>query len=79
MVTNYMEVIFPAAVALLVQFVKQNSFFDNEWKTLALVVVLSLVGAFGYTELVSAGYWQSFTGILVMAGAIYTYIIARFE
>ena len=72
-----MEILFPVAVSLLAQWLKK--FSPNEWATLGIVAVLSLVAAGVYTYLESSGYWQAFLNILVVAGAIYTYIIKRFE
>lgn len=73
-----MEILFPAAVALAVQVIK-NYFGTSEYKTLAVVFVLSLVAAIIYTTLVAAGYWTAVLNIMTVAGAIYTYILARFE
>lgn len=72
-----MEIIVGALVSLITQVLKQYS--SSTYLTMGIVLVLSLIGAGVYTALVSAGYWQSFANILVLAGAIYTFIIARFE
>lgn len=72
-----MEIVVGAAVSLLTQFLKQYS--SNTYLTLGIVLILSLIGAGIYTFLVSAGYWQTFANVLVLAGAFYTFIIARFE
>ncbi len=73
-----MEIIFSAGTALLVQWIKKN-FKTSEYQTLGVVLAVSIIAAALYTALVATGYWESFVGILVSAGAIYTYIIARFE
>lgn len=62
----------------LVQWLK-NRYQLGEYPTLALVAAVSLVGAFAYSSMVQFGVWESFLGILSMAGAIYTFIFARFE
>ena len=72
-----MEIIIPAAVALLAQYLK--SYVNNQYATLGIVLVLSLIAAVVYVNLVDAGYWTSVLNILAYAGAIYTFIIARFE
>lgn len=66
-----------AVVSLIVQVLKKYV-ASSEYLTLAAVLVISLLAAAGYTFLVSAGYWQTFAGVLVTAGAFYTYILARF-
>ena len=66
------------AVSLLVQWLKKQ-FGTDEYKTLGVVLVVSLLGAWGYTYLVTAGYWESVLAILLTAGSFYTYIIARFK
>lgn len=74
----YMELILGSAVSLLVQWLKKK-FGTSEWKTLGVLLVVSLVAAFAYTYLVTAGYWQTVAEILVLAGAFYTFVIARFK
>lgn len=66
------------AVSLLVQWLK-TVFGTNEYKTLGVLAVVCLLAAWGYTWLVSAGYWQSVAAILVLAGAFYTFVIQRFK
>ena len=51
----------------------------NELGTLGLVAFIAFVGACIYTALEWFGFWQSFVGILMVAGTIYTYLIQRFE
>lgn len=72
-----MIIIFSVVVSILAQVLKKYS--PNQWATLAIVAVLSIVGAGIYTALVSADLWQSALVVLVQAGAIYTFVIQRFE
>lgn len=72
-----MEIIFGAAVAGIVQFLKQYS--PNPYATLGILLGVSIVAAIIYTQLVAMGYWQSVVGILTIAAAIYTLFIQRFE
>ena len=65
-------------VSLLVQWLKSMTNL-GEYKTLGVVLLVSLLGAWGYTFLVAAGYWQSVLAVLLTAGSFYTYIIARFQ
>lgn len=75
--TYSMDIIFSAVVSLLVQVLKK--YMPNEYFVLGLVAVLSIVAAGAYTALVSADLWQSALHILTISGAIYTFIIQRFE
>jgi hypothetical protein len=40
---------------------------------------LALAAAGLYTVLVSVGYWETVANILIIAGALYAYVIERFE
>jgi hypothetical protein len=73
-----MLIIIGSAVSLLVQWLKEQ-FGTQEYKTLGVLIVVSLVAAFIYTYLVAAGYWQTVAQVLVVAGAFYTFVIARFQ
>lgn len=73
-----MEIIVGAAVSLFVEWLKSKMNL-GEYKTLAAVLLVSLVAAAVYTYLVTAGYWQTVANVLVLAGAFYTFIIARFK
>jgi hypothetical protein len=73
-----MEYIIGIAVSLLVQWVKSNTNLGG-WKTIGVLLVVSLFGALIYTYLVHLGLWSSVANILVTAGAFYTFIIQRFE
>lgn len=71
-------IIIGAFVSLLVQWLKSVTNL-GEYKTLAVVLLVSLVAAGVYTALVAAGYWETVASVLVLAGAFYTFIIARFH
>ena len=43
------------------------------------VLGLSLVGAYVYTWLASAGYWVTALQILTVAGAVHNFILRRFN
>ena len=51
----------------------------NAYWMLGLVAVLSIVAAGAYPALVAAGLWETALQIPVIAGAIYTFIVARSE
>lgn len=72
-----MEIILGAAVSLLVQWAKKYG--NNPWHTLIILLAVSLAAAGLYTALLNTGYWPLVGGILVTAGAFYTFIIQRFE
>jgi hypothetical protein len=44
-----------------------------------MVLGVSLAAAGIYTALVDANFWPTVAGIFTLAGAIYTFIIQRFE
>lgn len=73
-----MEIIIAAVVTLMVQWIKKIA-GTSEFKTLILVVLMSLIGGAVYFTLSHLGYWDSFERILVYSGAFYTFIIRRFE
>lgn len=73
-----MEIIVGAVVSLLVQAIKKYVGTSEYW-TLGAVLVISLAAAAVYTALVSAGLWESFVQIVIVAGAFYAYIISRFK
>ena len=72
-----MEIIASAAVTALAQWLKKYS--PNEYVTVFMVLGISAAAAGIYTALVAANYWQTASEIFVTAGAIYTFIIQRFE
>jgi hypothetical protein len=51
----------------------------SEFATLAMLLVLSLCAAGLYTALVATGYWETVYQVLLVAGAIYAFVIQRFE
>lgn len=73
-----MEIIIGAAVSLFVQYLKEKLGTSEYW-TLGLVIFVSIAVAALYTLLLNTGYWETFANVLVISGAFYTYIIARFE
>lgn len=73
-----MELVVGSLVSLLVQWLKVQ-FGTEEWKTLGILAILSLVAAGGYTYLVAVGYWETVFSVIVSAGAFYTFVIARFK
>jgi hypothetical protein len=72
-----MEIIFGVIVSLFVQLVKKD--MKSSLAVIATCAVFSLVSAAVYTYLVDVNLWQSMVGIFMTAGAVYTYVIARFE
>lgn len=72
-----MEIILGLAATALTQWLKKYG--KNQWETLGILIVISLALAGVYATLVAVGYWQLVVSILVTAGAIYTFIIQRFE
>lgn len=72
-------IVFAGFVATsLVQWLK-TKWQLNEAGTLSLVAFIAFVGACIYTALQWFGFWESFAGILMVAGSIYTYLFQRFE
>jgi len=72
-----MEIILGVFASALTQWLKKYG--SNEWHTLAILGVVSLLIAGLYTSLMITGYWSLVAQILVVAGATYTFIIQRFE
>ena len=64
-------------VSLLVQYIK-TKFATTEYATIAIAVVLSLVGAIGYMILLHLGLFETALKVFTIAGAFYVYIIKRF-
>lgn len=73
-----MEVFIGAAVSILVEWIKSKTNLGG-WKTMAVLLLVSLIVAVIYTALVFTGYWQTVLGILITAGAFYTFVIERFK
>lgn len=72
------ELLLGALVSGLVEGIKKL-FGTKEYITLAIVALLSIAAAGAYSYFVSVGLWESFYQILVIAGAIYAYILRRVE
>jgi len=67
-----------AVVSLVIQGIK-NLAKTNEYTTLGLVVIVSLIGGAVYHYIKPTPFWTDFYQIVVTAGAVYTYLIQRFE
>ena len=74
--TSY--VIIGAVVSLIVQYLK-NKFETESKMTLLIVIGISLVAGTIYFFLKDTNYWTAVLSILGFAGAVYTYIVKRFE
>ena len=72
-----MEIILGSIVSLVIQFLK-NKYGSSEMLSLATVVGLSLAAAVVYSSLNYYGLFETFSTILMSAGAFYTFIIKRF-
>lgn len=75
------SVLIGAIVSLLTQGIKMlkaKYTFLNEYFTIAVAVVLSLISASVF-YMIKSPFWETFGQILTVAGAIYTFLIARFE
>ena len=72
-----MEIILGVLATALTQWLKKYG--KNQWHTLAILAAISFGSAGIYKALVSVGYWETVATILVISGAIYTFIIQRFE
>lgn len=73
-----MELILGAGASLLVEWAKAKLGTEG-WRTMALLLIVTLVLASGYTYLVSAGYWTTVAEILITAGAFYAFIISNIK
>ena len=74
--TSY--VIIGAVVSLIVQYLK-NKFETESKMTILIVIGISLVAGTIYFFLKDTNYWTAVLSILGFAGAVYTYIVKRFE
>lgn len=72
-----MEIILGAAATLVTQVIKKN--VEGEYKRLSIALGVALLAAGVYTLAVETGYWESALTVVGSAGAIYTYIVKRFE
>lgn len=73
-----MEIILGAAASVLVQVLK-NTFKTSEYATLGVLLLVSFGLAALYSALVSFDLWDMMYDVLLYAGAIYTFILARFQ
>lgn len=71
-------VVIGAIVSALVQFLK-NKFGTTSPATLFIVVALSILAGSFYFFVKGTSYWEPIIAILGSAGAVYTFIIQRFE
>ena len=67
-----------AVVSVIVQFLK-NKYGTNTQETLTTVIVISIVAGVGYYFIKQTEFLPVVIQILAFAGAIYTYILKRFE
>lgn len=65
-------------VSLLTQWLK-SAFPTQGWKTMFVLIGVSVFSAVVYTYLVSVGLWDTIVSVLVTAGAFYAFVIQRFE
>lgn len=75
-ITSY--IVIGAVVSLIVQVIK-NKYGTNTTGTLVSVMGISLVAGTAYYFIKDTAYFQTVLSILGFAGAIYTYILRRFE
>lgn len=73
-----MELVVGSIVSLIVGWLKKQ-FGTEEWKTLGVLAVLSLVAAWGYTYLNAVGYWETVLNVIISAGAFYAFVLSRFK
>ena len=71
-------VVIGAIVSLVVQFLK-TKYGTQSNMTIAMVIAISVVVGAAYTLLKDTSVWQTIISILGFAGAVYTYILKRFE
>lgn len=67
-----------AIVSVIVQFLK-NKYGTNTQGTLTAVIVISIIAGVGYYFIKQTSFLPAVIQILAFAGAIYTYILKRFE
>lgn len=73
-----MELLLGAIVSLITSVFKKK-FESEEFGTIIIAVVLSLITASVYYVLASVGYLDAVIDILIRAGAFYAFIIRRFK
>ena len=67
-----------AGVSALVQYLK-TKYGTNSGTTIGIVALISIIAGAGFFFAKDTNFWQSFLSVMGFAGAIYTYIIKRFE
>ncbi len=67
-----------AAVTVLVQYIKIKT-GTTAWKSVALSVAISLVGATGYYFASQTHFWETFLKILALANTFYALLIKQLE
>ena len=72
------EIFIGIAVSLLVQFIKTR-WETSSLGTLVTVALVSVGSGTLYYYLGKTSYWETILQIAAYAGAVYTYIIRRFE
>jgi hypothetical protein len=73
-----MELIFGALASFVIQGIKKW-LGTSEWGTLGMVLLVSFSAAAIYTWLYDSVLWESLLQILIVAGAVYAYLLQRFE
>lgn len=68
-----------AIVSLIVQAIKKFAGTSEFWTLFAVVVVSLIGGGLWWVAENQTAYWGTFLQILTAAGAVYTFIIKRFE
>jgi hypothetical protein len=67
-----------AVVSVIVQFLK-NRYGTNTQGTLTAVIVISIVAGLAYYIISQTAFLPAVIQILAFAGAVYTFILKRFE
>lgn len=73
-----MDILIGAIVSVIVEIIKKLT-GTKEWVTLLFVLLTSIVAAGIYAFLIQTTLWDKILPVLGYAGAIYVYIIRRFE
>jgi len=71
-------VVIGAIVSLIVQYLKTNLRTSRD-ETMIAVLLISIISGSAYYFIKDTSLWQPILQILAFAGAIYTYILKRFE
>ena len=73
-----MILIISTVVSLFIEYLKSKTELGG-FKTLAILLLVSIIAAEFYTLLVDAGLWDTVAQVLVTAGAFYAFIIRSFN